>query len=57
MWKINRIIAIISIVIVVALMLGAIVILYLVTNNNAWLGLIYAFTIAFALSIYLLTNA
>lgn len=36
---------------------GGILTLYLVTNNNLRPGLICAFTIAFALTIHLFTNA
>jgi hypothetical protein len=57
MRKVNRAVAILSMVIAAVLLIVSIVTLYLVTNNNARLGLICAFTILFALTIHFLTNA
>ncbi len=57
MRKVNRAVAIISMVIAAILLVVSIVVLYFVTNSDARLGLISAFTILFALSIHLLTNA
>jgi hypothetical protein len=55
--KVNRAVAALSMVIAALLLLGAIIALYLVTSNKLKLGLICLFTIAFALTINLLTNA
>jgi hypothetical protein len=57
MKKINHAVAILSMIIAAVLLIVSIVTLYVVTNNNIRLGLICAFTIFFALSIHLLTNA
>lgn len=57
MRKINRAVVILSMIIAVILLLVSIITLYFVTNNNTRLGLICGFTILFALSIHLLTNA
>jgi hypothetical protein len=57
MKKVNRAVAILSMVIAAVLLIVSIVTLYVVTNNNVRLGLICGFTILFALSIHLLTNA
>lgn len=55
--KINPAVAGLSMVIAALLLLGAIIALHLVTSNNLNLGLISLFTIAFALTIHLLTTA
>jgi hypothetical protein len=47
----------ISIVVAAILLVGAVVNLYIVQNNDVRLGLIGGYTTAFALSIGLLTNA
>jgi hypothetical protein len=57
MKKINRAVATLSMIIAAVLLIVSIVTLYVVTNNNVRLGLICSFTILFALSIHLLTNA
>jgi hypothetical protein len=57
MQKVNHAIAILSMVIVAVLLIVSIITLYLVTNNNHRLALVCAFTVTFALSIHLLTNA
>jgi hypothetical protein len=57
MRKINRAVAIISMVLAVVLLIVSIVTLYLVTNNNTRLALICVFTVVFAGSVHLLTNA
>jgi len=57
MKKINRAVATLSMIIAAVLLIVSIVTLYVVTNNNVRLGLICGFTILFALSIHLLTNA
>jgi hypothetical protein len=57
MKKINRAVAIMSMIIAAVLLIVSIVTLYVVTNNNVRLGLIGGFTTIFALSIHLLTNA
>lgn len=44
-------------VVAALLLIGPVIALYLVTSNNVRLRLIYIFTIAFALTINLLTNA
>ena len=46
-----------SMVLAAVILIITIVTLYLVTNNNVRLGLICAFTVGFALSVHLLTNA
>lgn len=55
--KMNRAVSILSIVVATILFITTIVTLYLVTNEKIRLGLICSFTIAFALSVELLTNA
>jgi hypothetical protein len=50
-------VAVISILVVPVLLVGSITGLYLVTNDAAKLGMIAAFTAAFALSVSLMTNA
>jgi hypothetical protein len=50
-------VAVISILVVPVLLVSSITGLYLVTNNAAKLGIIAAFTAAFALSVSLITNA
>lgn len=57
MRKTNRAVVILSMIIAITLLLVSIVTLYFVTNNNARLGFICAFTILFALSIHLMKNA
>jgi hypothetical protein len=57
MRKINRAVAILSMLLAAILLIVSIVTLYVVTNNNIPLGLICTFTIVFAGSIHLLTNA
>ncbi|KAE9375349.1 hypothetical protein N431DRAFT_402786 [Stipitochalara longipes BDJ] len=57
MRKINRAVTIISMVLAVVLLIVSIVTLYVVTNNNVRLALICVFTVVFAGSIHLLTNA
>ncbi|KAH7372101.1 hypothetical protein BKA64DRAFT_262832 [Cadophora sp. MPI-SDFR-AT-0126] len=57
MRKVNRAVAVLSMVLAAVILIITIVTLYLVTNNNVRLGLICAFTVGFALSIHLLTNA
>jgi uncharacterized membrane protein YgdD (TMEM256/DUF423 family) len=57
MRKINRAVTIISMVLAVVLLIVSIVTLYLVTNNNIRLALICVFTVVFAGSVHLLTNA
>jgi uncharacterized membrane protein YjjB (DUF3815 family) len=57
MRKINRAVAIISIVLATVLLIVSIVTLYVVRNNDVRLGLICAFTAMFACSVQLLTNA
>ncbi|KUL83695.1 hypothetical protein ZTR_07476 [Talaromyces verruculosus] len=49
--------AIISILVAAILLLGSIISLYFTTNNAVRLGLVATFTIAFALSVCLMTNA
>jgi hypothetical protein len=55
--KIIRAVSIFSMFIAAILLVGAVVNLYLVQNNNARLGLIGGYTAAFALSLGVLTNA
>jgi hypothetical protein len=57
MRKVNHAVKILSMIISTILMIVSIVTLYVVTNNNVRLGLICAFTILFAFSIYVSTNA
>lgn len=57
MRKINRAVTIISMALAVVLLIVSIVTLYLVTNNNIRLALICVFTVVFAGSVHLLTNA
>ncbi|KAL5325457.1 hypothetical protein ACEPPN_006582 [Leptodophora sp. 'Broadleaf-Isolate-01'] len=57
MRKVNRAVAAISMILAALILIVTIVTLYLVTNNHVRLGLICAFTVGFALSIHLLTNA
>ncbi|ORY13958.1 hypothetical protein BCR34DRAFT_561312 [Clohesyomyces aquaticus] len=54
---VRRTVAIISTIVAVALLVGAIVVLYFVKRNSARLGLIAAFTVLFGLSLRFLTNA
>lgn len=55
--KIKRAVAILSMIILAALLIGSIVALYLVTNTHTKLGLICLFTVLFALSIHISTDA
>jgi hypothetical protein len=55
--KIVRAVSIFSMFIAAILLVGAVVNLYLVQNNNVRLGLIGGYTAAFALSLGVLTNA
>lgn len=57
MRKINRAVAIISMVLAMILLIVSIVTLYLVTDNNVKLALVCVFTVVFAGSVHLLTNA
>ncbi|KAH6666047.1 hypothetical protein B0J14DRAFT_205829 [Halenospora varia] len=57
MRKINRAAAILNMLIAAVLLLGAIILLYFITDSHIRIGIICIFTVAFALSIYLLTNA
>lgn len=57
MRKVNRAVAVMSMVLVALILIITMVTLYLVTTDNVRLGLICAFTVGFALSIHLLTNA
>ena len=57
MKKVKRSVNIMSMVLAAIILIITIVTLYLVTNNNVRLGLICAFTVAFSLSVHLLTNA
>jgi hypothetical protein len=57
MRKINKAVAIISMVLAAILLIVSIVTLYLVTNSNVRLGLICAFTVTFAASVNLFSNA
>lgn len=57
MRKVNRAAKNLSMVIASLLLIVTIVTLYLVKSSNVRLGLICAFTLVFALSIHLLTNA
>ncbi|RFU33049.1 hypothetical protein B7463_g3287, partial [Scytalidium lignicola] len=57
MRKINRAVATLSMLLAAVLLIVSIITLYLVTNNNVRLGLVCGFTILFAGSVRLLTNA
>jgi hypothetical protein len=55
--RIRKVVAFISMILAAGLLYGAILNLYFVTSDKAKLGLIAAYTIAFALCVGLLTNA
>jgi hypothetical protein len=55
--RIASAVAAMNVVVAAVLLVGAIVTLYLVQDNNVRLGLIGAYTALFALSVGLLTNA
>ena len=55
--RIRKVVAFISMVLAAGLLCGAILNFYFVTSDQAKLGLIAAYTIAFALCVGLLTNA
>jgi hypothetical protein len=57
MKKMKRAVSILNVFIAAVLLIVAIVALYVVQSPNIRLGLICGFTIAFAASIHLLTNA
>lgn len=57
MRKVNSSVRVMSMALAAFILIITIVTLYLVTNRNVRLGLICAFTVGFALSIHLLTNA
>ncbi|KAG4436919.1 hypothetical protein IFR05_007607 [Cadophora sp. M221] len=57
MRKVNRAVAILSMILAALILIITIVTLYLVTSSNVRLGLICVFTVGFALSVHLLTNA
>jgi hypothetical protein len=54
---VERLVAIVSIAMAAALLVGSIVVLYLVKGDGIRLGLIGVFTFLFAASVGLLTNA
>jgi len=56
MRKINRAVAIISMVLAAILLIVSVVTFYLVTNSNVRLGLICAFTVTFAVSVHLFSS-
>lgn len=55
--RIRKVVAVISMILAAGLLYGAILNFYFVTSDKAKLGLIAAYTIAFALCVGLLTNA
>jgi hypothetical protein len=55
--RIRKVVAFVSMILAAGLLYGAILNLYFVTSDRAKLGLIAAYTIAFALCVGLLTNA
>lgn len=52
-----RVVALISVTLAAILLIGAILSLYIVTSPKAKLGLVSTYTLLFALSVALLTNA